>query len=148
MRGQMLSGFNHLTSAMINLKYSLVSPRVEFLLRNEAISHGHLFAGSRGHDVCSKLRKFWLCAKLLALTDDELLNNCTTHQAWEGAPSLEWGSAFPGEPPWAGDTWAFHKLCGFALPSAAAFAFFRLGFFPLAPFPSGCCLQNSFYLTD
>lgn len=59
MRGQMLSGFNHLTSAMINLKYSLVSPRVEFLLRNEAISHGHLFAGSRGRDVSSKLRKFW-----------------------------------------------------------------------------------------
>lgn len=55
MRGQTLSGFNHLTSAMINLKYFVFSPRVEFLHRNKAISHGHLFAGGRGPDVHSQL---------------------------------------------------------------------------------------------
>lgn len=40
MRGEMLSGFNHLTSALINLKYFVFSPRVEFLHRNKAIGHG------------------------------------------------------------------------------------------------------------
>jgi len=47
MRGHTLSRFNHLTSAMINLKHFLFSPRVEFLCRNKAISHGR--------DVCSQL---------------------------------------------------------------------------------------------
>lgn len=55
MRDQMPSGFNHLTSAMINLKYFVFSPRVEFLHRNKAVSHGHFFAGGRGHDVGSQL---------------------------------------------------------------------------------------------
>lgn len=40
MRGEMLSGFNHLTSALINLKYFVFSPRVEFLHRNKAIGRG------------------------------------------------------------------------------------------------------------
>lgn len=51
----MQSGFNHLTSAIINLKYFIFSPRVEFLHRNKAISHGYLFAGGHGHDVLSQL---------------------------------------------------------------------------------------------
>lgn len=55
MRGQMLSGFNHLTSAMINLKYFVFSSRVEFLHRNKAVSHGRLFAGDHGHNVHSQL---------------------------------------------------------------------------------------------
>lgn len=53
MSDQMLSGFNHLTSALINLNYFVLSPRVEFLHRNKPIGHGRLFAG--GRDVRSQL---------------------------------------------------------------------------------------------
>lgn len=46
MSDQMLSGFNHLTSALINLNYFVLSPRVEFLHRKKPIGHGRLLVAA------------------------------------------------------------------------------------------------------
>lgn len=67
MRDQMLSGYNHLTSAVISLKYSIWGPRVEFLpkIRLQPWAFVCWWPWPR----CAQPdRKFWLCVKLYIMT--------------------------------------------------------------------------------
>lgn len=45
------------------------------------------------------------------MTDDELLNNCVTRQAQEGASSLKCGFPIPGEPQWAWGCFLLSRNC-------------------------------------
>lgn len=85
------------------------------------------------------------------MTDDELLNNCTTHQAREGASNLKCGFAFPGEPRWAGDVCGSPETVGFSAAECCPLCCRQPGGLSLllaAPCPLQLLLMGPFFLAE
>lgn len=82
------------------------------------------------------------------MTDSELLNNCITHQVWEGASSLKCGFPLPGEPQWAGDMCSSPEIVWFCVAKCCCICSPEAGGHSLLlsdPFPLELLLMGPFF---
>lgn len=82
------------------------------------------------------------------MTDSELLNNCITHQVWEGASSLKCGFPLPGELQWAGDMCSSPEIVWFCVAKCCCICSPEAGGLSLLlsdPFPLELLLMGPFF---